>query len=363
MKIGVFGGSFNPVHQQHLRIAKAAMVRQQLDQVWLIPVFEPVHKSGRDLLDYDQRRALLELAIGEDHAFRICDAEKDLGGASYTVRTMRHLQQEYRQHQFFLIIGGDSLADLYTWRKIDELVEMVEFIVVERPGYKKQSPIEQARLRWVDCELSDVSSSQIREELRSEKFSEFELLAPPVFYRILRENLYGAAGSLYAEVLNKLNEYLFELPEGLQAHIEGVAFHAFQLALGAEESPLRALVAGLAHDIFRIAPAENILHWVRQAGYDLDEIEKQTPMLAHGAAAAGLLQFEFPGIDAELLDALRWHTLPEPGLSLLGKILVIADTLEPSRKIARREELRTAQIPLDDKFARVLQLKRESVKE
>lgn len=362
MRVGIFGGSFNPVHQQHLTIARSARSSLDLDQVWFLPVYQPVHKSSDELLDYQFRRDLLELALADDDALLICDAEKELGGASYTVRTVKHLQSRFVEHQFFLIIGGDSLADLATWRCIDELVNMVEFIVVERPGFRRESPVGGAKLHWAGAEVSPLSSSQIRERLQAGDFKDFMSLPALVLFKILRSDFYGGAGEVYRPVLKKLNEYLLEMPDGLRMHVEGVALEAFLLALGADLSPMKAIIAGLAHDLFRIAPAAKILKWAQQAGYQLSPLEQEKPMLAHGAAAAGLLGFEFPELDQDLLEALRFHTLPELDLSDFGKILVIADTLEPSRKIPEREELRVLPLPLQDKYNRVLALKREAAK-
>lgn len=361
MKVGIFGGSFNPVHQQHLAIAAAAL--SHLDQIWFIPVFQPVHKPSDELLDYEARRRLLHLALRDNERLRVCDAEKELGGASYTVRTIKHLQANYPQDRFFLIIGGDSLADLATWRSIDELVNMVEFVVVERPGFSRKSPVAAAALHWIKTEVSPLSSTQIRKELGEGSFARNpQRLPPQVLFAIFRHNYYGAAGSVYAPVLARLETYLAEIPRGLRAHIEAVAWEAFQLAIGADIPPMKAVIAGLAHDIFRIADSQQILSWAEKADYQLGKLEVETPMLAHGAAAAGLLAHEFPHLDRDLLDALRFHTLPEPGLSNLGKILVVADTLEPSRQIPEREQLRQLPLVLEEKYARVLELKRNSSK-
>ncbi|MEW6710341.1 MAG: nicotinate (nicotinamide) nucleotide adenylyltransferase [Candidatus Riflebacteria bacterium] len=362
MRIGIFGGSFNPIHRQHLVIARAARDQLGLDQVLFIPVFQPVHKSAQDFIDYRHRRRMLELAIEDEPSMGICDAEKELGGASYTIRTVRHLLGQGSDQTFFLIIGGDSLADLATWREIDNLVHLVEFVVVERPGFKKDSPVTSARLHWVQADNSPVSSTAIRKDLRLKKNCCNEL-DPRVLFYIFRHNLYGAIGDFFAAVLAKLNKYLLELPDGLQRHIESVAFECFLLAVGAEVPLEKAVVAGLAHDIFRIAPAETILNWAARGGWCLKESEIQMPMLAHGAAAAGMLREEFPGIDSEVLEALRFHTLPEPGLSDLAKILVIADTLDPSRQLTDRESLRNAAMSLEEKFARVLALKRAAIKD
>lgn len=362
MRIGIFGGSFNPVHRQHLAIAEAALHQQNLDEIMFVPVFSPVHKSSAALIAYETRQKLLEEALAGHRGLNLSHVEKELGGHSYTVRTVRYLQNRFPDDSFFLIIGGDSLRDLATWRSIDELVKLIEFIVVERPGFKRVSPVPGAILRWVEMEISPISSSAIRENLAAGNFVDFCGLAPRVLFLILRHNCYGSMGAELAPVLEALDRYLAELPEGLRAHIESVANEAFLLAAGAGCDLRHALLAGLAHDIFRAAPAATILEWVERAGIFLEEKERELPMLAHGAAAAALLKLEFPDLDDELMEALRFHTLPEPGLGRLAQILVIADTLDPSRCNNEREKLRRADLALEEKFARVLALKEDAAR-
>ncbi|GAB4272285.1 MAG: nicotinate-nucleotide adenylyltransferase [Candidatus Rifleibacteriota bacterium] len=364
MRIGVFGGSFNPVHCQHLQIARAAYASQKLDEIWFLPVFSPVHKDSGDFLSYEARRELLSIALRQHSNFYICDAEKELGGPSYTVRTVKYLQKLYPENKFLLIIGGDSLAELAFWRCVNELVKMVEFIVAERPGFERKISVsmKEAKLHWVETGLSSVSSSQIRAELQSGRIPE-KLVDPWVLYEILRKNYYGCLDKNYESLILEIDFVINSLPDGLKEHIENVARDSFLMALENGVDPISALIAGLSHDLFRIADNEEILRLASLSGYTLSSKELELPMLAHGAASAGFLKKLWPEIPVQILDAVRFHTLPENNMGDLAKILVIADALEASRKIGEREKLRQKKLDLGKKFELVVELKKNAAEQ
>lgn len=356
MRIGIFGGSFNPVHQQHIRIALTCLDSQKLDEIWFMPVFQPVHKPGLELLDFDSRCLLIEKAL-EGHAqMRVTGIEKELGGPSYTVFTLDKLQKQYAEHVFYLIIGGDSCRDLHTWKEIDRLCAMTEFMVVDRPGVNTDKAFARATLHRVECQLSDVSSSAIRKSLAAHDFFRVEL-QPSVLYQILRHNMYDSLGEPFLQLLRFVEQRLRTLPEGLIEHIEGVAKLACYYAVQQRVDPRLALIAGLAHDLFRIATDDEVLALADSSLYELSELEKRVPMLAHGVAAAEFLKRSGLKIPLELLDAIRWHTSPVEKLSETAKVLVVADTLEPSRGIAGHDELRNSSMAFSKIYEKVLRLK------
>lgn len=357
MKIGLFGGSFNPIHQQHLQIARAAKDKLKLDSVWFVPVFQPVHKKSGELVAYEIRRELLQIALKDEPDLTISDVEKEMGGLSYTVRTVKQLKYIYPQNQFFLIIGGDSLAELDSWRKVDELVTLTEFIVIERPGFERKVPVKNVKIHWLETSKSGISSTDLRNRLKRGKLINPEELHAKVYYEILSNNFYNASGNYYSSLIAKIDDRLNNLPAGLKKHIEAVAYACFRYAWTAGQPLFPAIVAGLSHDLFRIASDREILDEALNSGFELSETEKALPMLAHGAAAAGFLKRIDENVDAGILQAVRHHTRPESDLNDLGKILVLADTLEPSRKIEEREELRKADLPFEEKFRRVLEIK------
>ena len=359
MRTGILGGSFNPVHLQHIQIALAAQRQYQLDEVWFIPVSQPVHKPGDALLDYSARRELLQAAIAGHAGLLVCDIEDELGGASYTVRTVAELQQRHPERQFFLLIGGDSLTELHSWREIERLARMIEFIVVERPGYDRTPPVADVRLHWAECRLSQASASDIREKLQKHDFTDLQL-APEVLFHILFNDHYGCLGSPWLHWLEVIADQLRQLPDGLIDHIMAVASLAVKYGLEAGLDPRSCMLAGLAHDLFRIADSAEIFRYAAFCRTQLSEVEQRHFMLSHAAAAAGYLYYRIPEINPDIVSAVRWHTFPSEDAPLLGKILVVADTLEPSRAVAERDALRQVSMPLEERFKKVLALKRKS---
>lgn len=134
MRIGLFGGTFDPVHLGHLLLAEYCREQCRLDAVWFVPAAEPPHKQRADLTPAEQRLEMLRLAMGGHEAFSICTREIERGGISYTIDTLRELTAEDASRQIFFLLGGDSLADLPHWREPAGICELAMPVVVARPG-------------------------------------------------------------------------------------------------------------------------------------------------------------------------------------------------------------------------------------
>lgn len=134
MRLGLFGGTFDPVHFGHLLLAECCREQCRLDAVWFVPTAEPPHKKRPDLTAAPQRIEMLQLAIGGHEAFSVCPREVDRGGVSYTVDTLRELADEDRTRELFFLLGGDSLADLPHWREPEQICQLAMPVVVARPG-------------------------------------------------------------------------------------------------------------------------------------------------------------------------------------------------------------------------------------
>jgi nicotinate-nucleotide adenylyltransferase len=133
MRIGVFGGTFDPVHLAHLILAEQCREQARLDQVWFIPAARPPHKHERALTPFGQRVEMLALAIAGQPAFRINELEKDRPGPSYTADTLTELQRANAGAEFFLLIGSDTLADLPHWHEPARVAELATLLIVDRP--------------------------------------------------------------------------------------------------------------------------------------------------------------------------------------------------------------------------------------
>lgn len=176
MRIGVFGGSFDPVHYGHLLLAECCREQARLDAVWFTPAAVPPHKQGSEMTPAAARAEMLELAIGGHEAFSLCRYEIDRGGVNYTVDTLAHVAAEDPDRELFFLMGGDSLADLPNWKDPARLCELALPVVVRRAGGKEVDygplaalvrPERMALIRklQVDMPLVDLSGRSLRERV------------------------------------------------------------------------------------------------------------------------------------------------------------------------------------------------------
>ena len=185
-QIGILGGNFNPVHHAHLVVAD--QVRQQLglDQVLLMPEYEPPHVDKKETIDEQHRLKMLELAIEGIEGLGIELIVLERKGISYSYDTMKLLTEQHPDTDYYFIIGADMVDYLPKWYRIDELVELVQFVGVQRPRYKAATSYP---VIWVDVPLMDISSSMVRDFLAQGRTPNF-LLPQPVLDYIEKEGLY-----------------------------------------------------------------------------------------------------------------------------------------------------------------------------
>lgn len=163
-RIGIFGGTFNPIHMAHLVMAQVAFEKLKLDRVVFVPSNLPPHKSRKDVIAARYRYQMVRLAISDNPAFDVSDIEIKRPGKSYSIDTVHKFQNIYSKNaKFFFIIGTDSLAALHQWKRIDELRKLTKFVVINRPGFKGKGKI---RVQSIEMPGLDLSSSQIRLYIR-----------------------------------------------------------------------------------------------------------------------------------------------------------------------------------------------------
>jgi nicotinate-nucleotide adenylyltransferase len=168
VKIGFLGGSFDPVHFGHLLAAQDAYEQHQLDRLILVPAAQAPLKPNDVQSSVEDRLAMLRAAVEWDRRFEISDLELRRGGVSYTIDSARHFRAQFPHDDLFWVIGGDQLPKLHLWKDIGELVKLVEFIFLERPGYpvKATPDIPGLRLHRCDGHLLAISSTELRERTR-----------------------------------------------------------------------------------------------------------------------------------------------------------------------------------------------------
>jgi nicotinate-nucleotide adenylyltransferase len=176
MRIGIYGGTFDPVHLGHLILAEQCRDQGRLDQVWFVPAYQPPNKLGHAITRFEQRVEMLQLALAGNPAFRINELEKERPGPSYTVETLAELQRRHPGDEFFLLVGGDSLADMPNWYQPQRLVQSAGLMVMYRPGYPELSAEQlraalrlpesaPLRLQVARTPLIDIASRELRQSI------------------------------------------------------------------------------------------------------------------------------------------------------------------------------------------------------
>lgn len=186
-KIGLLGGTFNPPHIGHLIIAEQVLEKVGLDEIRFLPNRVPPHKERDETVSADQRLRMLEGAIKGNPKFGVEQIELEREGTSYTYDTIKALTERDPENDYSFIIGGDMIEYLPKWHKVEELIEMVEFIGVNRPSYRHETPY---KLHYVEVPDMAVSSSFIRDSVRKKQSIRY-LVTDEVYRIIEEENLYG----------------------------------------------------------------------------------------------------------------------------------------------------------------------------
>lgn len=190
-RIGVYGGTFDPVHLAHLEVARAARDAAHLDKVLFVVSARPPHKRDETTAEPEQRLTMVEAALEGEPDFAASRIELDREGPSYTVDTLRTLRDLYPDARLFLIVGEDSLLDLPKWRDPDSILAMADLLVVPRPGIDREPPgMLKGHFEMLPFEEHEISSTEIRRRLAAGESSD-DLLPAGVRGVIDREGLYG----------------------------------------------------------------------------------------------------------------------------------------------------------------------------
>jgi nicotinate-nucleotide adenylyltransferase len=207
-RLGILGGTFDPVHFGHLDAADAARRALHLDQVWLIPSSDPPHRPVDPLASAYHRFALVALAIQDDESLRASDMELTRTGPSYTADTLRAVARRgWHASQIFFILGSDAFAEIATWREFPAVLDAANFVVIARPGTTldaavARTPSLRGRLGTsiflVEARTRDVSSSTIRARLAARQSID-DLVPATVARHIVTHHLYEAVDNLHGQ--------------------------------------------------------------------------------------------------------------------------------------------------------------------
>ena len=163
MRIGIFGGSFDPVHNGHLLLARKALKQLKLDIILFVLAFLPPHKQ-RKLSDAVHRKGMLQLAVNNRRKFLISDFELKRKKKTYTYQTLRYFNKKYPEAEFYFIIGSDSASDLKNWKNAKEIMQTSKIVFAEREGYDKKFGADFVKLEGT---IKNISSTEIRKKIKN----------------------------------------------------------------------------------------------------------------------------------------------------------------------------------------------------
>lgn len=353
MKIGVYGGTFNPPHLGHLAAARAAIEALELDKLLLIPAAVPPHKDlPQETPSLEHRLAMVEKMADAMRLPRVVEVsrlEVERRGKSYTSDTLEALHEQYPEAQLWLLMGTDMFLTLHQWHDPGEILKLAGICAFgrreqdgeavfapQRALLEKQYGAKVVTMTLPD--LVDISSTQLRELLARGEGAEY--LHPSIYGYILMNGLYGTHADLKHLAIPELRACSYSMvKEKRVKHIRGTEEEAVRLAKrwGADETMARR--AGILHDCTKYLELNEQLELCRKYGVELDELEQVAVKLLHSKTGACIARDVF-GEPDEVFWAIFWHTTAKADMTTLEKILYVADYMEPNRDFDGVERLR-----------------------
>lgn len=343
MRIAIFGGSFNPPHKGHLHSAICAAAQLGSDRFLVIPDYQPPHKElAAGSPSPEQRLELCRLCFAEVPGVECTDIEISRGGRSYTADTLRHLRALYPDDELILLVGTDMFLNITQWYDAEYILTTASVAAFQRAPDERaylEAKSEDLHSRFgTKTELIDsvpfpVSSTEIRRALPERRGN--ELLTDAVYAYIIRSRLYGAEVNL--DWLRG-KSYAMLKPRRIP-HVRGCEEEAVRLAERWGCDPVMAAEAAILHDCTKKLELQEQLALCEKYGYQPDLLERVSSKLLHAKTAAELAAAEF-GCCAEVVSAIRWHTTGRADMTLLEKIVYLADYIEPTRSFDGVDRLR-----------------------
>lgn len=316
MRIGIFGGTFNPPHNTHIQIATVAKTALSLDKLLVVPCGQPTHK----LCAVSKQHRLNMARLAFENIAEIDTFEVDSDKPSYSLDTVKHILSTYKGAQIFFVVGGDSIRDFDSWRCPQQLADLVTLVVAERGGVELDNAINHCKRKYganiikLDVDVTAYSSSDIRLKYQyGLPVTEVPLV---VKQYIEQNNLLQE----YRAMTDKLRNYL--TPERFN--------HTFfvtkaGLELHSKCSDEQVFVACTLHDCAKyITPQQ-------YAKYNYVNSDNLPPPVVHAFLGAIVANIDFGITDEVVLDAIRYHTTARPNMTELDMVVYVADKIEQSR--------------------------------
>ncbi|MEA4814110.1 MAG: bis(5'-nucleosyl)-tetraphosphatase (symmetrical) YqeK [Oscillospiraceae bacterium] len=357
MRIGIYGGTFNPPHLGHMAAARAAFGLLRLDKLLIIPAGIPPHKNlvaggGAEAFHRLGMTRLAAEQLGLGDKAEVCDIEISRGGKSYTADTVEAIKARYPEDDLWLLMGTDMFLTLHMWYAPERIFANAtiaafgrnkgdgeDVFAAQRRLIKKKYPNAEM-LTFMVPGVIDVSSTRLRADLADGRGGEF--LAPPVLGYIMREGLYGTHTDLKSLEPDALRPIAMSyLKYKRMAHVLGTEQEAIRLAEKYGADVRKAQIAALLHDCTKKLEMEQQKALCAKYGLKLDPLENKALKLLHSKTGAEIARDVF-GVDDEIYGAIKWHTTGKADMTMLEKVIYLADYIEPNRDFPGVDKLREA---------------------
>jgi nicotinate-nucleotide adenylyltransferase len=334
-KIGVFGGSFHPVHNGHLLLAKHAANALGIDLVLFVIDRIPPHKTLAEGANDEQRLAILRLATEDEPLFSVETLELLREGPSYTVDTLRELKNRYPDSELFFFMGSDMLNSFKNWRSPETIAQLATLVCTVRGGQSggeektAEALLEQYGAKVILLEeVSSLSSTVVRQRIH-DALPITDMIPPKAAHYIYLNGCYEPK-----ELLPYYDRLHRELKPQRMEHTAYVVETAISLAARFGVDGRKARTAALLHDCAKYLPDRQLLRYA----------DTEPPMLPilHAPAGADYARDVYGVTDPEILNSIRLHTTGDAHMTPLEKIIYLADMIEPSRSFTGVDEIRKA---------------------
>ncbi len=341
-KIGIMGGTFDPIHNQHLFIANSALQKLNLDIVLFIPTGKVPHKDNIHITNKIDRYNMTALAINNNEKFFISDIEINNDNTCYSFETLQKIK-ERTDAELYFIIGMDTLYSLHTWRNLDIVSNLCKLVTFKRPNYEdsKENKIALEKHNFEIHNIDDVSisisSTDVREKLQKGESVKY-LIPDNVIDYINNHNLFTPSFS--DEYLDNLTSDLKNtISEKRYNHTMSVLTLTKELALKYGVDARNAEICALLHDFAKEMTDKEIIDYANKNNIYLDGYTKENLHIAHGLIASNIAEKKYKVYNKDMLNAISFHTTGRENMTILEKIIFLADKLEPTRHYKELDEL------------------------
>ncbi len=373
LDIAMLGGTFNPIHNGHLHAARVVLETLSPDCIIFMVSAIPPHKQVEHEAELREHRLNMTYAATKDEPrFVVSDMEIRNGGINYTIDTVTRLKELYEPRRISLILGTDMFLSFEKWKNYDKIFKICELIVLPRFKGSTEEIIQKRdtdfarwrdRIHIIDADVIELSSTRIR--ALATVGADISKYVPQGVAEYIKANdvykhrMTEAVAKEYRRMEDTARE---RVSDRRFKHSLGVSDTAVQLAMLNEADENDARMAGILHDITKELTFEQQMELVAKYGIELDDTEKQEPKLLHAITSPKVAK-ELFDVSDDIANAIRYHTTGRADMTLLEKILYLADYMEPSRDFEGVEPLRELTYKnIDEALLLALQMSVQEVK-